>query len=540
LRICYGNRTNRRRALFQNALGELQSLFAAINPPEGAEEMTRSERAEHYKKRDALAGLRRELVLSLAARDAQAALDAFDALKIKSIGEYDPLITNELELQLATAMARRDPEKSYAVGKRQLDANNLNYEFTESLKDLHKKDSHVAAKVAGEVLAKIRRTKIRVPSKANKAENTLKPSEMDFWQISHFINTATELNRTAQRDKEKKTQAFFTAAEMRELIGLLADAYLTTPDVSPLSISLVMPEIIKFAPALAQAVRVKVGAADARQLDKAVESQKDALARSEKNADELIKDAERAAPAERDQRFSEAAYRALEESDAEKAQKIAARIKNRIDYEDLFEKIKEALPITKARRGDALEVRKMLAGMKTSREKIAALTELALALWAKGEKDAAKNLLDESSAMLPARIRNHSDLESAVKIADAYARVAPERAFTIIENNIAQSDEYISAGIKMSEYYVDGATEENELTFTAINSQYLLHFPNLNKLLKNLARADLERAISAADKFTRPEIRLFARLRILQALLDENAAEKENAERERLASDGEV
>jgi hypothetical protein len=62
----------------------------------------------------------------------------------------------------------------------------------------------------------------------------------------------------------------------------------------------------------------------------------------------------------------------------------------------------------------------------------------------------------------------------------------------------------------------------------------------LNKLLKNLARADLERAISAADKFTRPEIRLFARLRILQALLDENAAEKENAERERLASDGEV
>jgi len=115
------------RTIFETAFRELQSMFAVINPSGGEEKMSRNERAKHYAKRQELANLRRELVLSLAAHDPKIALSAFNGLKIQSIGEYDPLIANDLELQLTSAIAQKDPEKSLQIAKKQLDANGLNY-----------------------------------------------------------------------------------------------------------------------------------------------------------------------------------------------------------------------------------------------------------------------------------------------------------------------------------------------------------------------------------------------------------------------------
>ena len=101
-------------------------------------------------------------------------------------------------------------------------------------------------------------------------------------------------------------------------------------------------------------------------------------------------------------------------------------------------------------------------------------------------------------------------------------------------------NEYINSGIKMDEFYAGGAVEADELLFNSMNKQVLMYIPNSSDLMKNLGRADFERAVGLADKFERPEIRLFVRLRIVQALLDADAAEKEKMEREQLVSDDET
>jgi len=54
-----------------------------------------------------------------------------------------------------------------------------------------------------------------------------------------------------------------------------------------------------------------------------------------------------------------------------------------------------------------------------------------------------------------------------------------------------------------------------------------MYVSNASALMKNLAIADFERALGLADKFERPEIRLFLRLRIAQALLDPKTSERE-------------
>jgi hypothetical protein len=526
------------RTVFQNALGELQNLVANINPPEGLE-MNSTERSAHYSERYKLAYLRKDLVLTLAAHDPQAALDALATLKPKPLESYDPLVADELELQLTTAIVRKDPDKSYTVAKEQLDINGLNYQFVETLKKIHKKSSPVAANLARDVLARIKSFKIRVPL-ANGTTATPDPkTEIDFSQVSWFVFSASEMNRAAARDKTKKVVPLLSAAEMKELVELIANAFLTVPNPSPFSISQAMPEISRYAPALVQRIRLKLGADVSRQLDKVVESNNYYNGSQEKSADELAKIADVSAPEVRDARYSTAAFKAIEEGEPEKAQAIAARIKDRKSYGYLFEQIQTAVPLAKARRGDLEEVRKMLAVLKTNQERVATLTELAATLAAKGETETAKTLLDESLQMMPALLRKQTELDAAVKIAAVYAIAAPEQAFTIVESSIGQMNQYIHSGIKFSEFYGSGADEAEELLFNSINKQVLMHIPNTADLMKNLGRADFARAVNLADKFERPEIRLYVRLRIAQSLLDADAAEKEKKDRAQLAGDDE-
>lgn len=527
------------RALFQNALVELQNLLAAINPPEGVEEMSRAEKAEHFSKRYALADLRREFVETVAERDPQGALAALAALEIKVLDEYDPLVANELELKISSLIARKDREKSYAVAKRQLDANGLNYQFIQALKRLHKANSQLAADLARDALDKVKAGKIRMPSQPKSESNAAEVAEIEFYQVSNFVDALSEMTRAAARDKTKKTQPPLAPAEMKELVELVAGAFLAAPKAEPTSITQVMAELTAYAPATAQLVRRKIGAENSKQLDKLVESQQFYAVGMEISVDELVKQAESSAPDVRDQRLSAAAYKAYEEGDAVKAQAIAERLKDRKNHNYLFEVIKEALPLAKARRGDTAEVKKILAALRSDREKAKVLTELASSIAAGGDLETAKNLLDESIALLPASPKNFEELESVVRFAEAYSLTAPERAFAILENAAAEMDAYIVAGIKTDEFYLARSVKENELLFNAINYQYLTHIPNPPALLKKLARADFARTAALADKFQRPEIRHFVRLRVVEAVLDEKAAEKVKKTRGRIAADEE-
>ena len=527
------------RAIFQNALGELQNLFVNISLPDGIE-LNSTERSQHYNQRYKLADLRKEYVLTLAARDSQAALAALGTLKTKTLEEYDPLVADELELQVTTAIAKKDPDKSYTVAKEQLDANGLNYQFIEMLKKMHQKDSALAANLGRDVLAKIKTLKIRVPLAAGNTGLTNPKTEVDFSQVSWFLNSASELNKAAARDKSKKMTPILSAAEMKELVEVVGNAFLTERNPAPFQISQAMPEITRYSPALVPRIRLKLGAEMSRQLDKVIESNSYYYASQEKSADELAKIADVSAPEVRDARYSTAAFRAVEEGAPEKAQAIAARITDRKNYLYLFEQIQTALPLAKARRGDLDEVRKMLALLKTDRERVEALTELAAALAAKGEYETAKTLLDESLQMTPAQLRKRPELEASIKIAAVYSVAAPENAFTILENNIGQMNQYINSGIKISGFYDAGADEAEELSFNSMHRQVLMYIPVASNLLKNLGRADFERAVSLAEKFERPEIRLYVRLRIAQSMLDANAAEKEKRDREQLTSNEET
>ncbi|MBS1796316.1 MAG: hypothetical protein JSS81_20870 [Acidobacteria bacterium] len=529
------------RAIFRSAFGELQGLFAGLETPAGDESST-AEKARMYDERYRLAVLRREFLLTLAARDSRTALDALAALKAPLTDENDPLATDELELELTAAIAKKDPDTSYTVARKKLDADGITYQFVESLKSLHRKDSKLAASLGRDLLDKIRTVKIRVPAAETGGANPVpanNKTEIEFLQLTSFLSAAVELNRTAEKDKTRKTAPLLSGSEMKELAELTAGAFLAERSPAQYAISEVLGHIARFAPALAQQIRRKLGPEWSRQLDKMAESNRFLEASREKTPDELAKIADVSAPDVRDFRLSYAVSRALEENDPEKAQAIAARIGDRKNYAYLFEQIQTALPLAKARRGDLQEVRRMLAGLKTDGERIAALTELASAMVGKDDRVTARALLDEALQLLPP-LKNRTALENTVKIAVVYSAAAPDRAFELVENSLGPLNDFIGAGVRMDEFDEGGAVESDELLFTAMNKPLLMYVPNFFELFKNLARADFERAVRLAEKFDRPEIRQFARLRLAQAVLDENAAETERRMRDELVSDGET
>lgn len=537
------------RAMFQNALVELQNLLASVAGAGGeeGEEMKSSEQAELYGKRYELSELRREYVLTLAPRDPQMALSALQALKSgdKQPNEgYDPMSEEALELQLAAAIAKKDPDKAYNLAKNQL-KDGISYQLVESLKDLYKKDSELAAKLSRDILAKAKSVKIRTPSanantvvvtnmSGTMSGDTNRPAvtEIDFWQVSSFLAAVSELNRQAARDKDKKLVPALTDSEMKELVELIGNAFLAERTPAPYALTSAIKDISKYSPALAQRIKIRIGAEALRQLESQIESSSYYTEKEGKTADELAAEAEKSPGEMRDSRLADAAWKAVEEQDPEKAKEIAGKIKDRKSYGYIFEQIESALPLAKARKGDLQEVRKILATLSSDTERINTISELATTLAAKNEMEAAKKVLEEAVQLLPGRLKNQEQLTASLQVAFAYSLADPEHAFAMIENNIAQMNEIINAGVTLDEFYEYGSVENGELQLSAMNRQGLMHVQRAAELMKNLAKADFTRAVNIAEKFGRPEIRLFVRLKLAQSLLDPKAVEREKTERE--------
>jgi hypothetical protein len=357
-------------------------------------------------------------------------------------------------------------------------------------------------------------------------------TEIDFWQVSSFLTAVSELNRQAARDKEKKMVPPLSDSEMKELVELIGNAFLAERNPAPYALSSVMKDIAKYSPALAQRIRTKLGAEAAKQLDSMAESSSYYTDRTDKTADELVAEAEKATPEMRDSRYGDAVWKAIEEQDVEKAQQIAGKIKDKKSYSYIFEQIDSALPLAKARKGDLQEVRKILATLDSDTEKVNTLAELATTLASKDDHEAAKKLLEEAVQLLPGRVKNQGQLEASLQVAYAYSIADPETAFTMIENNISQMNEIINAGVTLDEFYSYGSVENDELLLSVMNRQGLMHVSRATDLMKNLAKADFTRATNLSEKFGRQEIRLFMRLKLTQSLLDPEAAEREKTERE--------
>ncbi len=523
------------RIIFQNAVAELNLLLGQI-PAENPD--TEEENYERYAVMTDVKALRSELLLTLAARDPKFALETMQILSRKNADGVNFFEDDQaLELSLAAQIAAKDPKQAYELAKKNLD-NGLGYNLFSTLEDIYKKDAELGAKLAQDILSKIKSKDTTVSSPYDNMSNSNRVMVsnsmsavnknngfvVNIWEIQSFLDTIKKLNRQAVKNKKSNVLA---DNEIKDLIEILAQKYVRQQYLSAYEVSKIMPEIIKYFPAQAQAIRGKIGQTESSNLNNLIGKEAFQTEIEDKSIDEVLQIIEKKSVADRDDLYYQAAQKSFAAGDVQDAKKFYGKIKTKRQYDYLDKQIDNTLPLALAQKGDLSEVRQILAKLKSPEERIDVLTTLALSIAQSGDKKTALAFLNEARSMYSGRMKNRKNLASILQLAQAYAVIEPEQSFSFLEANINYFNDIISAAILLDEFNDYGAVKNDELRLDTVQSESYRNAPKAVQMIKNLSATDFDRTVSLADKFSRPEVRFFTRYRVAQALLDPNAEENE-------------
>ncbi len=521
------------RIIYQNAVMELNTLINQI-PPENTE--TEEEYTERYTILSDVRTLRNDLLIALGSRDPKFALESLQTLSRKdesgtSLFEDD----QSLELKLAAQIAARDPKQAYELAMKNLE-NGIDANLFSTLENLYEKDPELGTKLTQEVAGKIKSKAITVGSVNESVGNAIvvngsmsnvmiKSNQtgsytVNTWHIQSFLNTVKKLNRQAEKNKAK---AVLSDNEIKEIVDILVQKYVRQQHLSVYEVVKIMPEITKYFPAQATAIQRKIGQEQSVMLGNMTAAQNFQNETEGQSADEITQFIEKKSVAERDDLYHKAAETAYANGEIEEAKKFHDKIKTKGKYDYLDRTIENALPLALAEKGELREVRRMLAKLKTPEERIEILTALAASVARKGDKKSASALAGEARAMYSGRMKNRKNLTSVLQIAQAYAIVDAEQGFAFLENNMSFFNDVIGAGILLDEFNEIGSVENDEVRLDTVRSE---SYRNLSKgvaLIKSLSTADFDRTIALAEKFSRLEVRFYARLRVAEALLNPDA-----------------
>ncbi|HYK22595.1 MAG TPA: hypothetical protein VEV42_17765, partial [Pyrinomonadaceae bacterium] len=233
-------------------------------------------------------------------------------------------------------------------------------------------------------------------------------------------------------------------------------------------------------------------------------------------ADSLVQAAASAPQQMQARLYQQAAFKALDEGDTERARQIAnehlqnnARdaVMQRIDFREL----------TKKAEGARIEdIRQMVARLQSDNEKINLLIQLAGDAQKTNSKMALQ-LLDEAKQIAGGRATGYDDFDQQLRVAHAFATIDPARSFEILEPGISQLNELLSAAAVLSGFEVN-MFRDGEMAMQGGNG-LTATINRYGQELAVLARSDFDRSEALAGRFQFAEPRIMARMAIVQGLL---------------------
>lgn len=219
--------------------------------------------------------------------------------------------------------------------------------------------------------------------------------------------------------------------------------------------------------------------------------------------------------------YQQAAYKALEEGDTERARQIATdhlqsnardTVMKRIDFREMAKKAEGA-------RID--DVRQAVARLQSDNEKIDLLLQVAGDAQQSNPK-LALQLLDEAKQITNRRATSYQQFEQQLKVAHALAAIDPARSFEVLDPGISQLNELLAAAAVLSGFEIN-MFRDGEMAMQGGNglTSYINRF---GQELAVLARSDFERSETLAGRFQFAEPRIMTRLAIVQGLLGVRSA----------------
>jgi hypothetical protein len=283
----------------------------------------------------------------------------------------------------------------------------------------------------------------------------------------------------------------------------------------------ILPHVEKYAPLRAVMVKQRLNDLGIRTEQRQLFSQfAEVLQRG--TVDALIEAAPNAPPGFQDRLYQQAAMKAVSEGDADRARQIAETYLDQGQRERVIQEIERQRQVQSALAGKVGDIQQTLYQMRSDRERVSFLVQVASNAGRKGDRKLALQLLQEARNLVYRRPENYQQLELQLAVAGAYAELEEPAAFEILEGGIDLLNELASAAAMLNGFEVR-IFREGEIPVQGGSSLSTM-ISRFGRELGSLARIDFERAQAAAYRFQRPESRVLANLSIARGILAPGAA----------------
>ena len=282
------------------------------------------------------------------------------------------------------------------------------------------------------------------------------------------------------------------------------------------SLMIAMPVIEQQLPTKASAVKAKLAELGAGNLQ-SMANQQFVPPPQNPTVDNLIQAAATAPPQMQNRLYQQAAFKALEEGNTDRARQIATDHLTSTTRDSVLQRIQYRELALKADTTRFEEIRQMLNGLQTDNDKLNFLLQLS-ADAQKANPKLALQLLDEAKQMTNRRATSYEQFEQQLRVARAFAPVDPGRSFEVLEPAISQINELLAAAAVLNGFEMN-MFRDGEMTIQPSNGLSAT-INRFGQELATLAANDFERAEVLAGRFQIAEARIMTRLQIVQGLLN--------------------
>jgi len=463
---------------------------------------------------------------------------------------------NNLEQSLLATIAANDPKVAYQKTTESLDKGEFPTALNRVLSQLQTKDPELFKKLADKTLTRLSSDSLLASREATGvAMNLLLPGP----RVTNTAGTAQPatanptgptqnirggspvLSETAYHDLMDQTisaalsatsagqtgnpQRGGGAARVMRGPGQQAQQPQTPPDDAQVrqnnartllfSLQGMLPQIDQYNPDRAAAVRQKL--TDLGVNNNAMNFVNQMRTATQQGTSDSLMTAASAAPPQAQSFFyQQAAQKAIDEGNTERATQIANDHLNEAQKNTIMQAIDFKRLTTTASAEKLNEIKQKLAALPSDSDRVKYLIDLSGATQKDNPKLASK-FLDDANALVAKRAMNYKDFEDQIKVAHAYATVDAKRSFQILDAGIAELNELLAAATVLNGFEVD-IFKDGEMSSRS-DSDLVGMVARFSLELGSLSKVDFDGAHLTADKFQLPEARMTARLSIVQSVM---------------------
>ena len=554
--------------LWKRNEGRARSLFSLA--AEGVAEMNRSSDLNTQRR---AAQLRQEVVLTVAAHDATLAYQLLATTRpLTTEASADPRragMDSNLEESLLARVAATDPKLAAQKVEEELAKGQYPSSLGQVLVHLRAQDKEAAAKLSAKVVSKLQSENMLGNLQAQSlAVNLLRTGPFSAAAENTSATTQTTTNQTLSRTGGSPVLA---ESSYQELMNTVIDAALkATPQTAnaPSSgnnpgarnagrarrnfssqnnqagltdsqiaqqnalrllarMQMLLPQIDQHLPARAAAVRTKMTELGMGGDRTAARNQMGNLMR-DGTTDSLLAAAPAAPGPLQSRLYQQAAQKALQEGDPERARQIANEHLDPASRDRVLQRVDFQLIARKVEANNLEELRQTLGTLKSDDERIDLLLQMAAqAQWAAGNQKPelaaapdpklALQFLSEAQRYTTRRVTNYQQMEQHLRVAAALAELDPARSFEILDPGIAHLNELLGAAVLLNGFEVN-IFRDGEMPLDG-GSGLGSMVTRYGQVLATLAKKDFARAESSSNKFQISEARLMSQLAIVRNVL---------------------